>query len=137
MITTYFKNLVMNHMFHTSAEQTLPAKYYLGWSTAVPNEDGTGFAEPDSATGYARIELEGLSDAVDGMVSNSARLSFAEAISNQGKATAYGVFDAQEAGNLLIFDELNPGADNEKKTVEGGTTLYIKPSETKFVLKGL
>ncbi len=137
MITTYFKNLVMDNLFHTSAAKALPEKYYLAWSTTTPNEDGTGFTEPAKSTGYARIELAGLSTSVDGLINNTARLAFNEALSSQGTANEYGIFDSAEGGNLLIYNEPNTGEGDEKQIVQKGTTLFVKPNELQFKLKGM
>lgn len=134
MITTYFKNMVMDNLFHTSASKAFPEKYYLAWSTSVTPDDSTAFTEPAASTGYSRIELTGLKNAVDGTISNSTKLAFAESISNQGVAVEYGIFDALTGGNLLIFKDF---AVEDRKTVEKGTTLYVKPDEIQQTLKGL
>lgn len=134
MITTYFKNLVMDNLFHTTASQAFPEKYYLAWSTVVTPDNETTFTEPTASTGYARVELTGLKDAVDGTVTNSTKLSFPKSTSNQGVAVEYGIFDAQIDGNLLIFKDF---AVEDRKTVEKGTTLYVEAHEIQQTLKGL
>lgn len=134
MITTYFKNLVMDNLFHTAASKAFPNKYYLAWSTAVTPENSTDFTEPAASTGYSRVEVTGLKDAVDGTVANSTKLEFPESTAHQGTAAEYGIFDASAGGNLLIFKAF---AEDDKKTVEKGTTLSIKPNEFQQTLKGL
>jgi len=126
----------MNEVFNTSAASAtvLPTTCYLAWSTVIPPDDGvgTGFTEPTTITGYARVEMTGLTNAVNGMVSNGAILSYTESIADQGIAKAYGVYDALTGGNLLIFNALT-----KSKTIEEGTTLSIKPTELKFTLEGM
>lgn len=131
MLTTYGANLFTNNIFHTAASTPLPAKYYLGWSTEIPTTDGAGFTEPISSTGYSRIELQSLSNAVNGETHNSAILQFLESLADQGIAKAYGIFDSLTSGKLLIYSNLT-----KQKTIEEGTTFNIKPNELKITLKG-
>lgn len=134
MITTYFKNMVMDNLFHTTATKVFPAKYYIGWSTTPVTDSGTGFTEPLASTGYARIEATGIKAAVDGMVANANKLAFAESTSAQGTTIEYGIFDALSGGNLLIF---NGYAADDQQVVGKKNTIFIKPDELQFTLKGL
>lgn len=133
MITTYFKNMVMDNLFHTTAV-TLPAKYYLAWSPTAVTDNGAGFTENAASTGYARVEMTGLNAAVDGVISNSTRLEFNESTAYQGISLVNGVYDAPTGGNLLLYDDIPV---EKRKTIDEGTTYYVKPNEVNFTLKGL
>lgn len=121
MVTTYGKNLFMDHLFKTPRNPSLPESYYLAWSTAEPTVAGDNFSEPDGATGYSRILMTGLVDAVDGLVTNGTLLSFDESVENQGTATYWGIFDAPSAGNLIMYGQLE-----KSRVVESETTLSMK-----------
>lgn len=134
MITTDYRNLVMNNICNTSAKVAMPTKLYLALSTVTPPNDGigTGFAEPNSSTGYARIEITGLADSVNGLVTNSTNLSFLKSTANQGIITAYGIYDALTGGKLTIFNPLASA-----RTIEEGTILSIQAGELDFTLNGI
>ena len=136
MITTYFKNLIMNEVFNTNSATTtaLPTKYYLAYSMVTPPDDGigTGFAEPSASTGYARVELTCLADAVNGGITNTENVVFNESIADQGIATAYGVYDSLTDGHLLLF-----GALQKPKTIEEGTTFFVRASQLNLTLSGI
>lgn len=120
MVTTYFKNLVANVIWKTPAGVSLPDHYYLAASTSEPMEDGTGVTEPEPATGYARVQLSGLSSAVDGVVKNSAALSWPKVTLDGGVVTHWAIMDAQDGGNVLMG-----GAFDSTKHLDPGTTLTV------------
>lgn len=123
IVTTYFKNLLANHIWHTSAETALPTTYYLALSSTEPLEDGTGVTEPSTTSSYARIALANLADAVNGIVKNISSLVWDELTSNQGTVSYWALFDASTGGNLLMS-----GAIDEKH-LDSGTSMTIKPEK--------
>lgn len=126
MITTYFKNLLADRVFGGKASVVLPDKLYVGFSKTAPQPDGTNVTEPaaGSATGYTRVLIPQLSEAVDGAVTNEAMVSAPESVTAWGTLTHWCVFDAAEAGHLLLAGELaNP------KTVSAQSALSFRPGE--------
>ncbi|MGM9608350.1 MAG: hypothetical protein ACI3XJ_12680 [Oscillospiraceae bacterium] len=130
MVTTYFKNLIANHVWHTEAETTLPTKYYLAMSTTEPLENGTGVTEPDTSSGYARIELTGLANAVNGVVKNSNSLAWDELATDQGVLCYWALFDAVTGGNLLMGNALT------SKHLDAGTEIKISPEKLTLSVLG-
>lgn len=108
MITTYFKNLIANSIWNTSAKTELPTTFYLALSITPPASDGTGVSEPDASIGYARIEIPVLTTANDGQVTNSETIAWAKTtLGIEVPVTHWCVFDAQTDGNLLIWEALD------------------------------
>lgn len=130
MVTTYFKNLVANHVWHTSAEETLPAVYYLALSATEPLEDGTGVTEPEASSGYVRIAVTNLADAVDGAVKNTNSLAWDELATDQGVASYWALFDAAAGGNLLMGNSLSA------KHLDAGTEITIKSGKLTLSILG-
>lgn len=121
MNTTYFLNLVSGNVFGSKKIPAVPEKYYLGLSSASPALDGTGVVEPGAGTGYARVELTSLSAPVNGVVTNSAAIDFAESTAEWGTMTHFVVYDALTDGNLLMYGELSAS-----RRVEAATIMTIK-----------
>lgn len=123
MVSTYFKNLVADHVWHTSAETALPATYYLALSSTEPMEDGTGVTEPETASGYVRVPIVDLADAVDGAVNNTTVISWPELITDQGAASYWAIFDAPSGGHLLMGNSLST------KHLDAGMELKFNPGK--------
>lgn len=121
MNTTYFINLVVNNLFLTDTDPALPEAYWIGLSTSAPNVAGTGALEPSAEMGYNRVKMEGLSAASNGVITNSAAISWPESTGYWGELTHYVVFDAQVGGNLLFY-----GALEEARTVEAATVVTMR-----------
>lgn len=123
MNTTYFLNIVSGNIFGTLTTPGIPEKMYLGLSTTAPSLDGSGATEPAASAGYQRVELSSLSAPADGVVKNSAAISFPESTADWGTVTHFVVYDsaAVGAGNLLIYGELA-----SPRTVEESTIMTIR-----------
>lgn len=120
MVTDYFKNLVADVVWHTSAEAALPDTYYLTASVTEPLEDGTGVTEPSAASGFARIAMGNLGAAVDGVTKNTSSLIWPK-VAVDAEAVAYwALFDAEAGGNLLMG-----GALDGTKHLDAGTSLAL------------
>lgn len=130
MVSTYFKNLVAEHIWHITGASSLPGKYYLALSSTEPVESGTGVTEPGAASGYARVEMAGLSKAAAGVVSNTAQISWPKVTTNSGTVTYWALYDAKSGGNLLMG-----GLLDDTKHLDKGTTVLIPAGE--FSLKVL
>ena len=124
MNTTYFLNLVAGNVFKTKTSPAIPTAYYLGLSKTAPNADGTGVSEM-SGGAYARVSLASkLSAPSNGVVTNSAAISFPESTANWGNATHFVVYDAATNGNLLMYGALDP-----QRNITSGTTLTINQGD--------
>ena len=120
MNTTYFKNLIMNKVFRNTG--TLPTNYYIGLSSTTPTAAGGNVSEPStSGTGYARVQLSALSAASNGVIQNSADITFPESTTawfpSSTPATYYVIYDAATNGNLLMYNSLTNSRVIEVNTV--------------------
>lgn len=130
MVTTYFKNLVAEHIWNVTGASSLPEKYYLALSSTEPLEDGTGVTEPNAAIGYTRVVMSGLSKASIGVVSNTTLISWPKTSTNSGTVSYWALYDASTGGNPLMG-----GALDDTKHLDKGTTIAIPVGE--FSLKVL
>ena len=121
MNTTYFLNLVSGNVFRTKTTPALPSAYYLGLSRTAPTADGTGVVEPASSTGYARVQLNVLSEPNGGVVTNTASIDFPKSTSSWGTITHFVIYDAATGGNLLMYGQLS-----EQQEVGSATILTIE-----------
>ena len=124
MNTTYFKNCVAGNVFQAKTTPALPTEYYIGLSSTPPAADGTGVTEPSTGAGYARVKLESLSEPVDGVTSNTDRISFNESTAAWSTIPYFVVYDSAAVGegNLLMFEALDV-----QRSIEQGTILSFKP----------
>lgn len=131
MNTTYFINQIMGNVFKTQTNPSLPSAFYIGLTGSAPTPDGLYSGEPSGAnSGYERVQLTNLSAPVNGIITNTAALSFNESTSNWGEMSYYIVCDAAKEGNLLFYGALTPSRVVEENTVItiGAGELNIKLS---------
>lgn len=121
MNTTYFLNCASGNLFGTKKTPAIPANYYIGLSTTEPSIDGTGVNEPYKSAGYARVALTMLSEPTSGVVTNTQAINFNESTASWGTITHFVIYDAEIAGNLLMYGTLST-----PRTVEEATIMTIK-----------
>lgn len=130
MNTTYFLNQIMGNLFHTKESPALPSSYYIGLSSTSPNINGTCAGEPStSGTGYSRVLLNNLSAPSNGVIKNTASITFNESVTDWGIMRYYVVYDARTGGNLLFYGNLSMS-----RTIEPNTILTIKTGELTITL---
>lgn len=129
MNTTYFLNQVMGNVFQTKKTPALPTEYYIGLSSTAPSVDGSGVTEPAASAGYKRVKLESLSEPDNGVISNSAAISFDESTANWGTMRYFVIYDAVESGNVLMYDLLSTA-----RNVEAATIVTIKAGSLTLTL---
>lgn len=129
MNTTYFLNQVMGNLFKTKETPALPSEYYIGLSSTAPNISGGNVSEPLSNSGYKRVKLENLSEPADGVITNEQAISFDESTANWGTMSHFVIYDALEAGNLLMYDTLST-----PRNVEAATIVTIKANSLTLTL---
>lgn len=127
MNTKYFLNCVADNVFRGDATPAIPSAYFIGLSTTEPNIDGGNATEPSTDAGYARVQLTNLSEATDGVTTNSAAINFAESTASWGTVTHFVIYDAASDGNLLMY-----GALTQPRTVESATIMTIKENFLKL-----
>ena len=99
--------------------------FYLGLSSTLPESDGSNVNEPEGNS-YARVQVGGFTDPVNGVVKNINALTFPKSsgiwFPAESKAKYWVLFDgALSDANLLSSGELD-----EEKTVESNTTITIE-----------
>lgn len=129
MNTAYFLNQVMGNLFKTKETPALPSEYYIGLSSTAPNISGGNVTEPLSNSGYKRVKLENLSEPADGVITNEQAISFDESTANWGTMSHFVIYDALEAGNLLMYDTLST-----PRNVEAATIVTIKANSLTLTL---
>ena len=129
MNTTYFLNHVMGNLFKTKETPALPSEYYIGLSSTAPNISGGNVTEPLSNSGYKRVKLENLSEPTDGVITNEQAISFDESTANWGTMSHFVIYDALEAGNLIMYDTLST-----PRNVEAATIVTIKANSLTLTL---
>ena len=129
MTSTYFLNSIMGNVFKTQTSPGLPDKVYLGLSSSAPSVDGSGVTEPLTSAGYARVELNNLGAPANGVISNTAEISFPESSASWGTVTHFALFDAPTNGNLLMFNSLT-----QARSVEAATIVMVKTGSLKLTL---
>jgi len=128
--TTYFQNVVMGNLFKTKTSPALPTAYYIGLSSTTPTVAGACTEPSTIGTGYARVQLSNLSEPTNGVITNSAAVSFPESKTDWGTMTHYAVFDAATGGNLLFYNNLSIS-----RKVEPNTVITIKANQLKVSLE--
>lgn len=116
MNTTYFLNLVAGNVFGTQKNPAIPEKMYLGLSKSAPDGEGN-VEEPGVGTGYARVELTGLSAPTNGVVTNTNSIEFNESTADWGTMTHFVIFDSDNGGHLLMYGRLSATRNVERATI--------------------
>lgn len=128
MLTTNFKNLIMDTIFHgNTSVGSIPSAYYLGLSTTTPSVNGSGVTEPSSSAGYARVLVSSLSASSNGTVSNSSIIEFNKSTGSWGTVTHAVLFDGD--GNVCWSSPLS-----SSQTVSADNTLIFSVGELQFTL---
>ena len=130
MVTSYFLNLIAGSVMH-SPSMTLPTEYYVALSTSVPSQDGSGFTEVTGGA-YARGVFGTGAAPANGVVSNAADVEFQECTANWGTIKAFGIYDAANGGNLLMYDEVTPN-----QSVVTGNQVRFKPGSLKLTVQAV
>lgn len=106
-----------------------PAAIWVALFTAAPSDSGGGTEV--SASGYARVQVSQLDanwnapTGGNGLFDNVNAITFGTPAADWGSITHMGIFDANAAGNLLIW-----GALTTPKTVNNGDPAPSFPAGT-------
>lgn len=129
MVTSYFLNLIAGNVMNSPDVGALPTTFFVALSTGVPTGDGSDFAEV-SGGGYTRVSFGTASEPADGTVSNLFDIEYREATGEWGTVQAFGLYDALEGGNLLMWDVLQP-----EQTIVSGNQVRFKPGALQFTFR--
>lgn len=114
----FLENKVLDHLLGATT-YTPPATLYMGLFTANPSDSGGGTEVTGGS--YARVSVTNNTTnwpaASGGSKSNGTAITFPTATANWGTVTAFGIFDASTAGNLLFWGTLTTS-----KAVDNGDT---------------
>jgi len=128
MNSTYWINSIMSTAYTNSSGQ-----FWLGLSSTLPVAGGTGVSEP-SGGAYSRVQILAFSQPSNGMVKNTAALSFPQSTAtwfdSDHKARYWVLFDGSGSGAHL----LSAGLLDEARTIESNTTVTIAAESLKITL---
>ncbi len=116
----YLENKLLDHMLG-GATYSQPADVWVGLYTVAPTDAGGG--TECSGGSYARVQVPNESGdsnwdaAASGAKANTNDITFPEATGDRGEVVAFGIFDADSAGNLLYWGDLTAN-----KTINTGDT---------------
>lgn len=114
-ITNYVMKNVLDSTFGRTSPPSPPSNLYIALSTTKPLPDGTGFTEP-SGGNYARVSITNNLSNIDPATVNDddiaikalpGPIQFPVATDDWGTITHWGVFDAENGGNLLDYGRLS------------------------------
>lgn len=116
--------LIADSQFGGGATTWAPATWYLGLSTTLPNEDGSGFTEPVGGS-YARVAITNNATNFPAAVtssgtttkSNGIKFTFPNPTGTWGAIVYYGFFTASTGGTAQYVAPLDAGI-----TVRNGNT---------------
>lgn len=103
----YLENKVLDHVLG-GGDYTRPATVYIALYTVAPTDAGGG----TEVTGGSYVRKSVTNNATNfpaaasGAKSNGTEIVFVEATASWGTAVAFGIFDAETAGNLLYWADL-------------------------------
>jgi len=114
----YLEDEILDHVLG-GGDYTRPAKVYVALYTEAPSDAGGGTEV--SGGSYARVEVTNNATnwpaASDGEKSNGTEITFETATDSWGTVVAFGILDADEEGNLLLWATLTAN-----KTIDSGDT---------------
>lgn len=122
MFTRYFLDLIGEDIFKHQESQRVPHVYYMGFSSTIPEADGTNVTEPSPDAGYSRVAIyndENTFDITDenNNVNNYDIIYFPESKAPWNGLMAYVVYDEPEGGNLLMYGRLSETIDVPIRTM--------------------
>jgi len=107
-------------------DYTRPATVYVALYATAPSDAGGGTEV--SGGSYARATVVNNSTnwpaASGGSKKNGEEITFAEASANWGTVVAFGILDAAESGNLLVWATLTAN-----KTIDSGDTAKFAAND--------
>jgi len=129
--STALENLILDHIFNTSAFTVPEAAPKVALSTADPTEDGSGLSEPGGG-GYARVQTAAAdwSAASVGSLHNDNAISFGTATASWGTLSHFALYGSAsgQPGTMYYYGTLSAS-----KTVGSGDVTQFPASS--FIVK--
>lgn len=121
----FLENELLDHVLGNAA-YSAPATVYVALYTGAPTDAGGGTEV--SGGSYARSAVTNNATnwpaASGGAKANGTEITFPEATGDWGEVVAFGIFDAESAGNLLYWADLTAN-----KTINSGDTAKFAVGE--------
>lgn len=129
-LTTYTSQAVLGHIVGQTPIFAMKAAYIALFS-AGGADDGTGFTEL-SGGGYARVPTGGSTwttptPAAPSVIQNATPIVFPTSTAIWGAITAFGLYDALTAGNLLAWDFFGAYVWNPCTVVASSPAVITSP----------
>lgn len=119
ILSDYLETKIINHTLRNTAYTKPGDNIHISLHTANPADDASGTEV--SGTAYARIKVSAWDDPVlTKATQNTNQITWGTAGSNWGTVTHIGIWDADTAGNLLMYGELT-----DHKDIPSGVTFSI------------
>lgn len=122
--SNFLEEAILNYFFRGQAVSR-PTNLYLALYKTNPTDSDTG--SEVTGGGYTRqvVSFNAPSQQGDrGTITNANTIEFAQAIGDWGEFAYFGVRDAKDGGNLLVY-----GTFNKPQTVNEGTQFAIKQGD--------
>lgn len=122
--SNFLEEAILNYFFRGQAVSR-PTNLYLALYKTNPTDSDTG--SEVTGGGYARqvVSFNSPSQQGDrGTITNANTIEFAQATGDWGEFAYFGVRDAKDGGNLLVY-----GIFNKPQTVNEGTQFAIKQGD--------
>jgi hypothetical protein len=103
-LTNFTEKKILDHLLKT-ASYSPPATVYLGFSTADPTHDGSGWADP-TYTGYARKAIT-FAAAGSRAIAQTGAITFDKCTAGSSTVPYWGLWDNSTGGNLLAYGALS------------------------------
>jgi len=110
-MSDYLEVELRKHLFRTGSF-TKPSELWIALFTVAPSDSGGGTEV--SGGSYARVQRNPgdanwtAPDGTSGVTRNAAAITFPTPTANWGTVVAFGIFDANTAGNLLAWGAISP-----------------------------
>jgi hypothetical protein len=119
-LSDFAENKLIDHVFRSSS-YTKPTGLWLALFTVAPSDAGGGTEVSTSGTGYGRVQhgpsdtawkstngtTSGDSTGTGGQTTNATAITFGSPTASWGTIQAFGLFDAETGGNLLVHGSLS------------------------------
>jgi hypothetical protein len=122
-LSAYLRDKLADHVLR-SVPYSAPATLYVSLHTANPTD--TGLVGEVTGGGYARSTVPATAlywTNIDGVAANNVLIPFPGATAAWGVVSHFGVWDAANQGNLLIYSSLSSA-----KAVDEGNSLVFPVS---------
>ncbi len=104
-MSSYLREKLAQHTFAQTA-YTMPTNVYLAAFTQ-PLNTTSGITDEVSGGGYSRVDITGLLDESDGVITNNDLIKFNVATADWGDIYALAVMDSISGSNILIYSNLD------------------------------